>query len=61
MNPSIAEVLSKCDIQDVEYFNERSGILEFECKLSREDAEALAFDQMTRAILKRKEREKNDR
>lgn len=54
MTPGMQEVLARLDPQDREYFAERAGLLEFDCKLPREEAEALAFAQTTSAILARK-------
>lgn len=40
------------DAQWHEFWSERSAILEFDCKLPREEAENLAFRETTAAILK---------
>lgn len=52
MTPATRQMVSALDPQWHEYFNERAGILEFDCKLTREEAENLAFRETTAAILK---------
>lgn len=54
MTPELAATLSLLDPEDREFFGERAGIREFDGKLSRPDAEARAFTEITAAIMRRK-------
>lgn len=52
MTPGTRQMISTLDVQWHEFFSERAGILEYECKLPREEAENLAFRETTSAMLK---------
>lgn len=54
MTPEQSELISRLDAQWREYFNERAGILEYDCKIPRTDAESIAFIETTSAITKYK-------
>lgn len=52
MTPATLQMVAALDPQWREYFSERAGILEFDCKLPREEAENLAFRETSAALLK---------
>lgn len=47
-----SQMVAVLDPQWREFWSERSAILEFDCKLPREEAESLAFRETTSALLK---------
>lgn len=52
MTPATSQMVAALDPQWHEYFSERAGILEFDCKLPREEAENLAFRETSAALMK---------
>lgn len=54
MTPATRQLIASLDPQYHEYFTERAAILQFDCKLPREEAEDLAFMETSAAMLRGK-------
>jgi len=54
MHQSTRQLIATLDCQWHEYFSERAGILEFDGKIPREEAEQLAWMETAAAMLKHK-------
>ena len=52
MIPATRQLIASLDIQWREFFEERAAILEYECKLSRDEAEQAAWMETSSAMLK---------
>lgn len=54
MTPEFSATIALLDQEDMEAFSERAAIIEFDGKLSRQEAEELALTEITAALMARR-------